>query len=250
MTKISAIAIAIVCLTLLNCKEEEHSFRTEKRFWSVEDYKSANLELNYGYESDEKLPSFDDPSTRIIVEKLIDQQNYKIVLEDDELGLKHRNRVAEQFFRQWKDMMNIYRARDLKDNYIYDQEFLGVYHFGLGLQLRYFKLGNDEIVNSSDDPNSKITKNDINSNIETLIDNFSFYLDLINDENDFSEKGKVILAQGIDKYFTQLITLYPNGNYTLMAKKINLMLEKSNTPKIKYALTRLNSLIASKKHQE
>lgn len=251
MTKIKYIFLSLLSLAILNCKEQEaHAFPTEKRFWKIEDYRAANLELNYGYESDEKLPSLDDPATRIIIEKLVDHENYKVVLDDKELGIKHRNRVAQDFFRQWKDMTNIYQGMDRKDNYLYDKEQLAVFEFGLGLQLRYFKLGNDEIIESADDPNSNSVKFNINSNIQTLIANYNIYLDKINEEKAYSEEGKKMIARGIDKYFTDLVEVYPNANYSKMERKIDLMNDKSNSQDIKTSLSKLKELIESKKTRE
>lgn len=249
MIKIKYLFLSLLSIAILSCNEKEkHSFPTEKRFWDASDYRTANLELNYGYDVDEKLPSFDDPTTRVILEKLVDHENYKIVLDDKELGLKHKNRVAEKFFLQWKDMTNIYQAMDRKDNYLYDKEQLAVYEFGLGLQLRYFKLGNDAILESADDPSSE--NFNINNNIQTLLDNFSNYLDKINEEKAYSEEGKKMISRGIDKYFTDLVELYPNANYSKMVKKIDLMHAKSKSPEIKSSLTKLKELIESKKVQE
>jgi len=250
MSKIKFIILSILFLTILSCKQEEHSFPTEKRFWDTKDYKSAILELNFGYESDEKLPSFDDPATRVIVEKLVDHENYKVVLDDEELGTKYRNQIGEEFFVRWKDMNDIYQAMDLKDNYLYDKEQLAVHDFGLGLQLRYFKLGNDEIIESSDDPNSAFVKNRINSNVQALIGNFNLYLDQINEEDAYSVAGKKMIAKGVDKYFPELIALYPNANYGTMTRKIDLMKDKSNSPEIKASLTKLRALIESHKKEE
>lgn len=249
MIKIKHLFLSILSLAILSCNEKEkHSFPTEKRFWDAADYKAANLELNYGYDVDEKLPSFDDPSTRMILEKLVDHENYKIVLDDKELGIKHKNGVAEKFFLQWKDMTKIYQAMDRKDNYLYDKEQLAVYDFGLGLQLRYFKLGNDVILESADDPNS--VRFNINSNIQALLGNFSNYLDIINEEKAYSEEGKKMISRGISKYFTDLVELYPNVNYSEMIKKIDLMNAKSKSSEIKNSLTQLKKLIESKRAEE
>lgn len=242
--------LTVFCLTLANCKTEERSFPLDKRYWDVQDYDNAVLELRFGYKDDEKLPTFDNLEKRIIVEKLTDHQNYKVVLDDKELGLKHRNDVATKFFNQYRDMTQIYMARDRKDNYRYDKEMLAVEHFGLGLQLKYFKLGNDQIIESSDDPNSSRVKNTINSNVNTLIKNYLIYLDEINNENAFTEEGKSKLAEGIDEFFTELIELYPNANYSGMLNKAKLMLKKSQSDKIKSSLTKLIELINSKRVKE
>lgn len=249
MNKLYSVFLFFICLLLINCQEkEEHSFPIEKRFWDVEDYRAANLELVYGYDSDEKLPSFDDPTTKIIVEKLVNHENYKVVLDDKELGIKYKNQVAGKFFKEWKEMTKIYQAMDLKDNYLYDKEQLAVFQFGLGLQLRYFKLGNDQILQSADDPNAE--NFNINSNIRTLIENFNIYLDKINEEKAYSLEGKKMISKGIDKYFIDLVELYPNANYKMMLKKIDLMHAKSNSLEIKNSLIALKSKIESKKELE
>jgi hypothetical protein len=243
MTKIKFILVALVFLTLTNCKTEKNEYPLDKRYWDTTDYKDVILNLRFGYEDDEKKPTFDNPEQRLIVQKLTDEQNFNIVLDDKELGLKHRNNVGSKFFDIFQDMSQIYNERNRKDNYVYDKEMLAVQHFGLGLQLSYFKLGNDNIKNNADDPNSSRVKNNINSNVKTLISNYNIYLDEINDEKAYTEEGKSKLALGIDKYFTRLIELYPDANYSGMKKKAELMLKKSESDKIKSSLTKLIELI-------
>lgn len=250
MKRINYILVAIMCITITNCKTEKHEFPLDKRYWDINDYDKVVLELNYGYENDEKLPTFDNPETRIIVEKLTDQQNFKVVLDDNELGVKHRNEVAEKFFSEWKDMTKIYNATDRKDQYLYDKEMIAVWHFGLGLQLKYFKLGNDQIIESADDPNSSRVKNNINSNVSTLIKNYMIYLDEINNEKAFTEEGKTKLAEGIEIYFPELIELYPDANYSGMKNKAELMLKKSQSVEIKSSLSKLVELIDSKETEK
>jgi len=235
---------------LSNCSSGNDKFPLDKRYWDPMDYANVTRELTYGYELDEKLPTFSNPETRAIVEKYTDHQNFNVVLEDDQLGLKHRNGVAQDFFARWKDMVNVYRATDRQDNYIYDEEFMKVELFGLDLQLKYFKLGNDAIIEGADDPNSTRIVNAVNSNVNTLIANYNLFLDEINDENSFSDKGKALLAEGIDVYFSKLIEANPSANYSKMERKIDLMYKKSNSEKIKNSLTKIKALIESKKVQE
>ena len=250
MTKIKFIIIAFACFTLTNCKTKDHEFPIDKRYWDTNDYSEAILELRYGYEDDEQKPTFDNPEQRIIVQKLTDAQNFKVVLDDNELGLKHKNDVASEFFSHWQNMNQIYPTTDRKDKYIYEIEMLAVWHFGMSLQLDYFKLGNEQILENADDPNSQRVKNYINKNIGTLFSNFNIYLDEINNENAFSEKGKNKLAEGIDKYFPQLLQLYPDSNFGGIKKKAELMFKKSESEIIKSSLKNLIELIESKTEQE
>ena len=247
MFKIKGALLIFTLLILSSCEEKiEHEFPIEKRYWDTKDYHSAILELRFGYKQDEKLPTFDDPATRLIVEKLTDQENFKIVLDDTELGGKHRNQVGQDFFEEYRDMSQIYTARDRKDNYLYDEEMLAVEQFGLGLQLRYFKLGNDQVIEQSDDPESASVKNTVNNNINVLIGNYILYLDEINNENAFSTAGKSKLATGIDTYFTLLINTYPDANLNRIKNKAELMLKKSESTSIKNSLEEIMILIDSK----
>jgi hypothetical protein len=247
MTKNKYFLIAFVFLTLASCKSDKHEFPLDKRYWDTEDYQNVIRELRFNYKEDEKKPTFDDPQLRMVVQKLTDEQNFKVVLDDNELGLKHRNDAAGAFFEIWKDMNQVYQTTDRKDKYVYDKEMLAVWHFGLGLQLDYFRLGNEQLIESADDPNSYRVRNSTKSNVATLIGNYNIYLDEINNENSFSEVGKQKLADGIDKYFTELIKLYPNSNYRGMKNKMELMLKKSASSEIKSALTRVIEFMNSKK---
>jgi hypothetical protein len=242
--------IALIVLLITSCDKKNESFPIDKRYWNVEDYKNVFLELRFGIEEDEKLPSLSDPETKIIVEKLVDHQNYKIVLDDKELGLKHKNEVAQGFFNVWKDMTTIYNVTDRKDKYQYEIEMIEVYKFGLGLQLRYFKLGNDEIIESADDPSSTQVQNAVNGNVNTLIGNYLTYFNLINNEGSFSENGINSFAQGIDEFFPELIKTYPNGDYSEMENKITLMEKKCKSEVIKTSLSNIQKIIDSNKTKE
>ncbi|MBO0324050.1 hypothetical protein J0X14_17205 [Muricauda sp. CAU 1633] len=240
MSRIKFILLTIACIALTNCKtKEKHQFPLEKRYWDENDYKEVVLELNYNYDEDEKLPTFDNPQTRPIVEKLTDQQNFNVVLDDQELGLKYKNQIAEKFFKQWQEMSDIYSATDRKDQYPYEKEFLAVWHFGLGLQLKYFKLGNDYIIENADDPNSRRVTNKVESNVKTLIRNYLIYVDLIDHEDAFSNEGKALFAEGIDNYFAQLLELYPDSDYSELKQKSELMLKKSESGNIQSSLEKL-----------
>lgn len=244
--KIRHLTILITCIIFSNCSGDRHDFPLDKMYWDINDYDKVVFELNYNYEIDEVLPSFDNPNNNRVVEKLTDERNYQVVLDDNELGLKHRNEVAEHFFKEWKDMNRIYQSTDRMDQYLYDKEMIAVWHFGLGLQLKYFDLGNQLIQESADDPTSLSVKRNVNSNINTLIDNYLIYMDLINNESSFSELGKEKLALGIKKYFKELIDLYPDANYDNMKKKAVLMLKKTDSEIIQQSLNELLTVIENK----
>ncbi|MBP2834194.1 hypothetical protein J8281_18495 [Aquimarina sp. U1-2] len=250
MMRVKFFLLVLVSLSFIKCDDKNAKYPTDKRYWDPMDYANVITELKYGYESDEVLPSYKDPESKVVFEKLIDQQNFKVILDDDELGKKHRNEVASDFFMRWRDMNSIYRQRDRKDNFIYDRELIKVWHFGLSLQLRYFKLGNDVITKTSADPNSGQSSRLINSNIRSLLSNFNNYLDEINEEKSFSEEGKKMISEGIDEYFSKLVDLYPEANYSAIQRNIELLNKKSQSSDIKASLTKLNDLIKSKKETQ
>lgn len=243
MMKIKLLLYMLPLAIFINCIGDKHQYPLNKRYWDINDYDDVVRELNYNYDDDEKLPSFDNPETSIIVRKLTDEENFKIVLDDEQLGLRHRNDIADKFFARWRDMNRIYDATDRKDQFLYDKEMLSVWHFGLGLQLKYFKLGNEQILERADDPNSSRARGSINSNVGTLISNYTIYLDLINNEKAYTEERKIKIANGIDKYFPKLINLYPNSSFKGIKTKAELMLKKSKSKAIKSSLEKLIQLI-------
>ncbi|CAM3698541.1 hypothetical protein FLGE108171_10955 [Flavobacterium gelidilacus] len=239
--------VLILFVAFIGCNNEDHNFPMDKRFWSINDYRNAVTELRSGYKEDEELPNFNNLETRAIVEKFTDTENFNVVLQDNELGIKHKNEVAGDFFMVWKDMINIYNILDKKDKYTYELEYLETYKFGLELQLSYFKLGNEEILKSADDPDSESTKRVLDSNISTLISNYTNYLDLVNSENAFSENGKKVYAESISEYFSKLINNHPDFDYSDLKSKNTLLMSKSNSEIIKNSLKEINILIDSKK---
>ena len=249
MAKIKNLFIVLICITYVSCGSSDREFPLNKRYWDTEDYHDVILELRFGYKDDEKKPTLDNPNETRIVQKLTDEQNFKVVLEDEELGIKHRNKIGSKFFDHWRDMMDIYKGRNRKDEYLYGEEMLAVWQFGLSLQLDYFKLGNDEIIEDADDPNSYSVKQNVNSNIQTLISNYTIYLDNVNDEKAFTEEGQAKLAKGIDIYFSELLKQNPTADYSKMKKKAELMLKKSESQEIKTSLEKLIALIDSKKKE-
>lgn len=244
--KIKIVIITVLLICFSSCKTED-KFPIDKKYWEVSDYEKVILEIKYGTKPDEKLPTFDNPETKILLEKLTDEENFRVVLDDNTLGLKHKNEVAEQFFQQVKDMSSIYTEIDRTDKYVYEKEMLEIDNFGLELQLKYFKLGNDEIKEKADDPNSENVKNVIYNNTNTLVNNMMIYLDKINNEKSFSNVGLDLISSGIDKNFTELLTIYPNFNYESLLENVNLMLKKTKSENIKQSLTKLKNLIESKK---
>jgi len=243
--------ILLLILVIFNsCGGSEERYPMSKRYWTPSDYNDVTAVFKFGIQPDEKLPTLNDNETKDVFNKYIDHENFKIVLDDESLGQKHRRKVAEDFFYEWRDMLDVYSSMDRQDRYIYDLEMLEVYQFGLDLQVRYFQLGNDVIISEADDPGSNEVVSLTNRNISSLIGNYLLYLDKINNEDSFSEQGINLYAKGIREYFLPLIDNYPDADYSKMLMKIDLMDRKSNSEVIKEALQTLKDKIEKLENSE
>lgn len=236
----------VFILSLTSCKEEG-KFPVDKKYWDIKDYAIVINEIKYNSKPGDKLPTFSDSESSLILEKLTDEENFKVVLDDKELGIKHKNEVAQEFFTQWKSMSDIYTEIDRTDKYVYERELLEIWNFGLELQIKYFKLGNDAIIEKADDPNSTTVQNIVTSNTSALMNNMMIFIDEINNEKSYSEIGLNLIAESIEKNFTELIKVFPSADYDSLLHKVNLMLNKSKSESIKHSLTKIKELIESKK---
>ena len=230
---------------LISCSDKNSKFPIEKRYWTIEDYENVVSELKYNLKTDELLPTFEDSETAIIIEKLTDEENFRVVLNDNELGLSHKNLTAQKFFDIWRDLNEIYSEIDKKDLYIYETEYLATWKFGLALQQEYFKLGNQQISENSDD--IKSVQSTLNSNIQMLIANSIIYLDLISNEKKFSPNGKKIISETITTYFSKLIKDNPEADFNNLRKKIDVLNKKIKDTSTLEALKTIELLIPAVK---
>ncbi|CAM1340327.1 hypothetical protein [Tenacibaculum amylolyticum] len=238
MKKNTVFIVLLLALSFTSCMTEKHNFPVEKEYWDVNDYDKAILDLRFTYEDNETKPTLDHPEQRIIVEKLTNPQNFKIILDDNKLDFNQRNKIASEFISHWKDMNQIYNVTE-SGKYVYGKEMLAVWQFGLELQLAAFDLQFDEILAKSDNPEDEKVKKRVNASMKKLIDNYGNYLNLITNEDAFYEKEKEEYAKGIDTYFKQLIQVYPDADYDRLLNKANAMLKKTRSATIKKSLKRL-----------
>jgi hypothetical protein len=238
----------LICLLLqlAGCGGSELKFPMEKRYWDPEDYRDAIINIRWKTPEGQQRPRFSDPETSPVFKKLSDPTNYEVVLTDPELGLNHKAEVAQKFFEEYRNLVELYGGMDRQDLYVYPEELIAVENFGLGLQLHYFKLGNDRIKQQSDKPDDLSTLNIIQSNEQTILKNFNNYLDNINEEKSFSTFAPQ-LADGINTHFTRLPEMFPDADFSITINKAELMLEKAQGKEIKEALTNLIAKLKSLK---
>lgn len=221
-------------------------YRLNKQYWDAADYENAVYKIN-GTAPDQKKPSYGVPEKAQIFQKLVDKQNLQVVAEDDALGLKHRAEFASRIFDVYRMMVDAYSNLDREDKYVYPQELVDILKFGLYLQVHYFELGNQEMLQSADDPNDVGIQSTVKQNIQTLVGNYTIYLDYVKREKSFPAETVKSYADGINEYFPALIDAYPNANYTQMRSKAEDMLNKAESPDLKTALTNLIAKIDANK---
>lgn len=224
------------------------SFPMNKRYWTAEDYRDVNRELNTLKVNEKQLPNLSDPKTAPIFKKMIDTANITVVASDDQLGTKHRAEFTSDMFYQYKDLHSGYSDIDRQDKYVYPAEFVEILKFGLCLQLHYIKTTNENIRKDADNPEADDVLNVLNRNWATLINNYTHYLDFINYEERFNESALNSYSEGIRDFYPRLFANAPpdSGYYTSMAEKIDNMMKKSKNQSIIAELQTIQSLISSK----
>ncbi|SNR16416.1 hypothetical protein [Tenacibaculum jejuense] len=250
MKRCSVFMVLLTAFYFISCSTEKHNFPVNKEYWDVNDYDKVIFDLRYTYEGNETKPTFDNPEQRIVLEKLINPENYKKFLDDAKLDLNQKNQIASEFLSQWKDMNQIYNVTNTNNRYLYGKEMLEIWQFGLGLQLAAFDLKFDQVLANSKNVEDKELDDKIKPSIKKLIINYDDYLNLAAKENSFFEKEKETYARGIDKYFKELIQVYPDADYDRLLKKAMVMLERAESTTIKKPLKNLIALINAQKNNK
>jgi hypothetical protein len=192
------------------------------------------------------MPGYSNPSKTPIFLKLIDVNNFKVVLDDTVLGIKHRSEFSQKMFEKYRELYSTYTLLDNQDKYVYSNELVEIINFGLQLQISYFKLGNEKIVKEADNPKSPEIINLLRMNGQTIVDNFCLDLDVVNRESAYSAEALVKYAAGMDANFKKLMEIFPNSDYAGMLAKAKLMLAKAQTKEVKASLTNLIGAIELK----
>ncbi len=227
--------------------DEKDAYPVDKKYWTTEDYHTANNILYTTHFNKKELPNLDNPETAHIFNKLIDTNNVSVVLNDGQLGITHRSAFASDMFTEYKTLNENYSIIDRTDKYQYPVEFAQVMKFGLHLQPYYIAAGNEKIIKSADDPNAPDVVNIVNSNRNILIRNYDVYLDHINYEDRFNDKALSVYAEGLKEYFPKLINQFaPDGDYEEMLGKVENMLKKAKNALILAELINIKGLITSR----
>ncbi|MBV6643910.1 MAG: hypothetical protein KI790_00585 [Cyclobacteriaceae bacterium] len=236
--------VIVSCISILSCSDDSNSrYPMQKRYWNTQDYDQVIRQIKYHNPKEERYPEFSNPKTAPVIQKLVDVQNFLVVLTDDQLGVNHRSKQATDFFEEYKQLSNAYYVIDRQDNFVYGEELIAIMKFGLELQLHYFKLGNDDILKDADDPNAPEIQRLVKSNERTITKNFNRYLDFVNKETGLDEKTLRSYCDGISVYFNKLYSNFSNADPQITIKKAELMLNKTKNDSVRDSLTELLSML-------
>ncbi|WP_299679547.1 hypothetical protein [uncultured Tenacibaculum sp.] len=250
MKRSNVFIVLLTAIYFISCSTEKHNFPVNKEYWDVNDYDKVIFDLRYAYEGNETKPTFDNPEQRIVLEKLTNPQNYRVLLDNNKLNFNQKNKIASDFLSQWKDMNQIYNITDSSDKFLYGKEMLEIWQFGLGLQLAAFDIEFDQVLANSKDVKDEELDDKIKSRIKKLMINYGKYLNLAAKENAFYEKEKETYANGINTYFKELIQVYPDADYERLLNKATSVLEKAKSSTIKKPLKNLIALINAQKNNK
>jgi hypothetical protein len=215
------------------------SYHMDKKYWDAKDYDEAVKYIKYTLPKEEGYPRLSDPKTAQVFMKLTDKENVSIVLEDKQLGLKHKSDVASEFFNIAKDILDIYKETDKQDKFIYPLELVKSIEFFLHTQLLYFKVGNEAIIKDAVDPNDADVQQVIKRNEQTVVDNFNVHIEFLTNEDAFNAAATDEYASVIDVYYDKLLKEFPNADYTLIKNTATAMDAKVKSAKLKKSLENL-----------
>lgn len=195
----------VVLLFMYSCGSGiSENYHIEKPIWDVDDYALAIEEIKLSQVNEAEIPTISNPELAQVFHKLTDKNNLFLVLEDKELGLKHRSEISSRFFNFGQDIMGIYGELDVQDKYVHPKEYILAIDFFLTAQRLHFKIGNENIKKQTVD-----FENYIKSNEATVVNNFENYISFLINEEAFDSESRKELALMLDAQVKDLITTFP-----------------------------------------
>jgi|ERR1051326_631434 hypothetical protein len=242
--------LAFFLASLFSCGSNPlDGFNVEQRYWNANDYDNVLTKIEFNTPKGEKFPCYGSPKAPIFT-KLVDMNNYTVVLDDKALGLAHREEFAKKMFENYEKMIELYSGTDSQDKFIYPLELADILIFGMDFQPRYFKTGNENILKEADDPKSDEVQRLVRDNEQTLIRNYAVDLDYINHESSFSPDALSKYTAAVNKYYTKLINDYPDHDFEALLSKAQLMLQKAQSAELKNVLNGIITLMNEKTKKE
>lgn len=244
--KLTSLILVVVLFFSCSSKLPE-SFHMNKRFWDISDYQAAINQIRYATPKEEGYPRLSDPLTSPVFRKLVDKQNVSVILEDKQLGVKHKNQVAQEFFDVSREIIEIYQAIDIQDKFVYPQELVKAIEFGLHTQILYFKVGNDEIIKDAINPEASEIKSLVTHNEQIIANNFNNYITFLTKADALNDTAIKEYSEMINVYFTKLIKEFPSADYSTIKNTAKTIIIKVKSSVLKKSLEDLVVKIDNKK---
>lgn len=240
--------LKLICLLLLlnSCKKENQDYPMEKPVWDMTDYENVKTEILFGTPEGEKFPGFSQ-NTEVFL-RLTDKTSISKILDDNSLGIQYRQEYSEKLFNLWRDLVEGYSTLDKQDKFIYPMELVKLRDWGYYIQIKYFKLGNEEILKkavSEDD-----VKSVLNENEQTVVNNFIHGISFLTQEHALNEEAAQEYAKILKDNYTLLIETFPNADYLHMESTIDDILKKVKTNSIKESLNEIKKAIEATKAED
>jgi hypothetical protein len=218
------------------------NYHMEKKYWGIEDYDAAFTELRKIPEG-QKLPNYSDAITAMVFSKIIDINNVSVVVEDTTLGISHRTKFATEMLDYYRTLCDYYGKLDREDKFIYPSEMVDIVIFGVYIQIYDFKLGNENILKESINPNNYETKDVLSTNAQTIVDNMRLSIDYCKKENALTPDACHRLAIGLDKYLPLLFKYFPSASYSELKSQVEMLLSTVKSNEIKQMLLKVKDSI-------
>jgi|SRR5690606_4067370 len=233
--------LIVLIISFTSCKDNSSNYPMEKPVWDLEDYKNVSGEILYNTPDDEKLPGYSNNQDVFL--RLTDKNNISAILDDENLGLEYRKNYSDELFSIWRSLVDGYSLKDKQDNFVYPQELVKIRDWGYFVQIKYFNLGNNAILQDAVNPDQ--VKDVITDNEQIIVDNFIYGISFLTDEHALDEAAISAYSNVLMENYELLIKTFPNANYSSMLRTIEDMNKKLKSEKLKSALNHISELIKS-----
>lgn len=213
-------------------------FSLDKKYWTTKDYEKILADIKYNFRERVK-PSYSNQELILVYKKLVDHENFLVVINDENLKVNHKSNFSSEMFRIYQQMIDVYDDVNGENKQIYPLETIEILHFGLNLQLHYFRLKNEAIIQNADDPETEQIQELLKNNIQVLISNYSNYLNFVKQETSFNKHEISEYVKGFELYFVSLIEKYPEADFNEIVAKLDAMAKKAKSQTLVAALEKL-----------
>ena len=250
---ITALIFNFGCGSSTNKKDDINTYyHFDKKYWDEKDYDDVIYKIKSNISEEQKIIGLSDPLKAPVFKKLVDKENIIVVANDSTLGLQHRSKFVDAMKDYSRTITDMYSGLNREDKYNYPEEYILTWKFFLWADYYEIKIVNEKVKKESDATNASEANRICNYNMNVIINNFNLYLDLVNRESSFTANALKLFAEGIDECFPNIISTFPDADYSIILPKVNALLQKITSADVKKSLenlkTKIDSLLEQKKN--